>query len=98
MKMVGKMSIKNTVRIIVTGGGTGGHVKPLMAVVCQLQKHHCDILYIGSGAEIEKKEAQKHKIGYKKVLCGKYRRYFDVFNFIDIFKNIAALEEGLSRP
>lgn len=77
---------ENKVRIIVTGGGSGGHVKPLMAVVEELQQHSCDILYIGSGAEIEKKEAGKHKIKYRQILCGKYRRYFDWQNFIDPFK------------
>lgn len=83
-----KIKSNNETKIIVTGGGTGGHVKPLMAVVEELQKHKCNILYIGSGTEIEKKEAEKHKIKYKKILCGKYRRYFDWQNFIDIFKAI----------
>ena len=77
---------KNNLRIIVTGGGTGGHVKPLMAVVTELKKHKTDILYVGSGFDLEKKEAEKHKIKYKKILTGKYRRYFDIKNFLDVFK------------
>lgn len=77
---------KNKIRIIVTGGGTGGHVKPLMAVVSELQKHHCDILYIGSGVEIERVEAKKHQIKYRAIFTGKWRRYFSWQNYLDLVK------------
>lgn len=75
-------------KIVVTGGGTGGHVLPLISVIEELKKENLDILYIGSGNKIERQEAEKIKIKYKAIFTGKYRRYFDFRNFIDIFKII----------
>jgi len=75
-------------KILVTGGGTGGHAVPLMAVIDELKKNNADILYVGSGTEIERKLASEHKVKYKAILSGKYRRYFDWQNFIDFFKII----------
>lgn len=77
---------KEKVRIIITGGGTGGHIVPLMAVTRELKKRDFDILYVGSGMELEKKVAEKENIKYKSVLSGKFRRYFSYENFIDPFK------------
>jgi UDP-N-acetylglucosamine--N-acetylmuramyl-(pentapeptide) pyrophosphoryl-undecaprenol N-acetylglucosamine transferase len=74
------------IRIVVTGGGTGGHVVPLMTIVEALKKQNFEVLYIGSGVEIEKNAAKKAGIEYKKVLTGKLRRYFSWQNFIDPFK------------
>lgn len=73
-------------KIIITGGGTGGHVMPLMAVVDELKKSKQKLFYIGSGSEIEKEEAKKRDLKYKSILTGKYRRYFDWQNFIDAVK------------
>ena len=84
--------IKNTkqIKIIITGGGTGGHVVPLMVVAEELKKEF-DILYIGSGNYLEKDSAEKLNIKYKSVMSGKYRRYFSFENFIDPFKIIIGL-------
>lgn len=78
-------------KIIVTGGGTGGHAIPVMAIIEELKKHNTEILYIGSGSEIEKQLAKQYQIGYKQILSGKWRRYFDWQNFIDIFKIIIGI-------
>lgn len=64
---------------------------PLMAIVDELKKHNSNLLYIGSGNEIEKQEAQKRKLKYKSILTGKYRRYFDWQNFIDAIKFFVGL-------
>lgn len=74
-------------KIVITGGGTGGHVIPNLAVVAELKKRYpdADLLYIGSGAEIEEKLV-KDKIPYRKVACGKLRRYFSLLNFWDLVK------------
>jgi UDP-N-acetylglucosamine--N-acetylmuramyl-(pentapeptide) pyrophosphoryl-undecaprenol N-acetylglucosamine transferase len=81
------MSKKNQ-KILITGGGTGGHVLPLMSIADELIKQNAHLLYIGSGNEIEKEEAAKRSIQYKKILTGKYRRYFDLMNVVDFFKFI----------
>lgn len=77
--------IIHSMKIVITGGGTGGHVVPNLAVIEELKKRFpdADLLYIGSGAEIEEKLI---KIPYKKVPCGKLRRYFSFSNFIDLIK------------
>lgn len=75
-------------KILVTGGGTGGHVYPLMAIIDELKKNDANILYVGSGLDIEENLAKEKEISYKKILSGKYRRYFSWENFIDFFKFI----------
>lgn len=75
-------------KILLTGGGTGGHVLPILAIITELKKFNSDILYIGSGNEIENKIARNHKIKYKKIMSGKLRRYFSWQNFLDFFKVI----------
>ena len=76
-------------RIILTGGGTGGHLTPLVAVANNLKAKlgsEADILYVGSGAEMEKKIMSEEGIPVKFVITGKIRRYFSPQNFIDFFK------------
>lgn len=73
-------------KIIVTGGGSGGHVMPLEAVLEELKSEKTDILYIGSGLEMEKEMAERQKIPYKKIYTGKLRRYFSWQNLLDIVR------------
>lgn len=76
-------------RIILTGGGTGGHLTPLIAVADKLKAKlgpEADILYVGSGAEMEKQIMAEEGIATKFVISGKMRRYFSFENFIDFFK------------
>jgi UDP-N-acetylglucosamine--N-acetylmuramyl-(pentapeptide) pyrophosphoryl-undecaprenol N-acetylglucosamine transferase len=76
-------------RIILTGGGTGGHLTPLVAVADKLKTKlgsEADILYIGSGAEMEKQIMAEENIPTKFVISGKMRRYFSLQNFVDFFK------------
>lgn len=72
-------------RIILTGGGTAGHVIPNLALFPHLT-HQCDILYIGSTNGIEKELITKRGISYKAISSGKLRRYFDWKNFTDPFR------------
>jgi UDP-N-acetylglucosamine--N-acetylmuramyl-(pentapeptide) pyrophosphoryl-undecaprenol N-acetylglucosamine transferase len=76
-------------RIVLTGGGTGGHLTPLVAVADKLKAKlgsEANILYIGSGAEMEKKIMSEQEIPVKFVVSGKMRRYFSLQNFVDFFK------------
>lgn len=76
-------------RIVLTGGGTGGHLTPLVAVAEKIKVKlggEVEFLYIGSGAEMEKKIMSEEGIPAKFVMSGKMRRYFSFQNFIDLFK------------
>ena len=73
-------------RIILTGGGTAGHVTPNMALVPALQKKGFDIRYIGSYEGMERKLIEDINIPYYGISSGKLRRYFDLKKFSDPFK------------
>lgn len=70
-------------KIILTGGGTAGHVTPNIALIPELQKRGYEIHYIGSKDGIEKKLMGDFDIPYYGISSGKLRRYFDVKNFTD---------------
>ncbi len=73
-------------RIILTGGGTAGHVTPNIALIPRLRELGYDIQYIGSYNGIEKKLIEELDIPYYGIASGKLRRYFDVKNFTDPFR------------
>lgn len=75
-------------RIILTGGGTAGHVTPNLALLPELYKNGFEVLYAGSLNGIEKELAAKAGIEYKGISSGKLRRYFDLKNFTDPFRVI----------
>lgn len=70
-------------KIILTGGGTAGHVTPNIALIPELQKRGYEIHYIGSKDGIETKLMADFDIPYYGISSGKLRRYFDVKNFTD---------------
>lgn len=75
-------------RIILTGGGTAGHVTPNIALVPRLRELGYEIQYIGSYDGIEKKLIEEMDIPYHGIASGKLRRYFDLKNFSDPFRVI----------
>lgn len=83
-------------RIILTGGGTAGHVTPNIALIPKLIETGYDINYIGSYDGIEKKLISDFGIPYYGISSGKLRRYFDSKNFSDPFKVIKGCSEAVS--
>ena len=73
-------------KIILTGGGTAGHVTPNIALMPRLKELGYEISYVGSYDGIEKKLIEELGIPYYGISSGKLRRYFDLRNFIDPFK------------
>ena len=73
-------------RIVLTGGGTAGHVTPNIALLPHLKELGYDIQYIGSYDGIEKKLIEEFDIPYHGISSGKLRRYFDLKNFSDPFR------------
>ena len=73
-------------KIIMTGGGTAGHVTPNIALIPGLRKKGYDIVYIGSYNGMERRLIENMGITYFGISSGKLRRYFDWENFLDPFK------------
>lgn len=82
-------------KIIMTGGGTAGHVTPNLALIPKLKEENFEIKYIGSNDGIEKEIITKNNIPFFGISCGKLRRYFDVKNFTDPFKIIKGIAQAL---
>jgi UDP-N-acetylglucosamine--N-acetylmuramyl-(pentapeptide) pyrophosphoryl-undecaprenol N-acetylglucosamine transferase len=81
-------------RIVLTGGGTAGHVTPNMALIPVLREKGYDIHYIGSYDGIEKKLMEDMGVPYHGISTGKLRRYFNLKNFSDPFRVIKGLGEA----
>lgn len=80
--------------IVLTGGGTAGHVTPNIAMIPRLQELGYKITYIGSYDGIEKKLIEDFGIPYHGISSGKFRRYFDLKNFSDPFKVLKGYREA----
>ncbi|MFH1233119.1 MAG: undecaprenyldiphospho-muramoylpentapeptide beta-N-acetylglucosaminyltransferase [Patescibacteria group bacterium] len=92
------MQLKKIVKILLTGGGTGGSVAPLLVVAEELnpptplvrgetaQGGEFEFLWIGTKDGPEREMVEKVGIKFRAIICGKWRRYFSWKNFIDIFK------------
>lgn len=83
-------------RIVLTGGGTAGHVTPNIALLPRLQAADYEVSYIGSMDGIEKKLIQAQGIPYYGISSGKLRRYFDLKNFTDPFRVIKGFAQASS--
>ena len=80
--------------IILTGGGTAGHVTPNIALIPRLQELGYKISYIGSYEGIEKKLIEELGIPYYGISSGKLRRYFDLKNFSDPFRVLKGFSQA----
>ena len=77
----------NCISIAFTGGGTGGHIYPGLAVAVALkQQLSCRIFWIGSGAILDKSIVQEAGIEFFSIPAGKLRRNFSLRNFTDMFR------------
>ena len=81
-------------RIILTGGGTAGHVTPNIALLPRLKELGYDIHYVGSYTGIEKELIEQFQIPYHGISSGKLRRYFSLQNFTDPFRVIKGFGEA----
>lgn len=81
-------------RIILTGGGTAGHVTPNIALLPRLKELGYDIHYIGSYTGIEKELIEQFGIPYHGISSGKLRRYFSLQNFTDPFRVLKGFSEA----
>ncbi len=88
-------------RIVLTGGGTGGHIFPLISVAQAMRKkfegENLEILYLGPLGKLEKEIFTRENIAVKNIFSGKMRRYFSWLNFLDIFKTPIGIIQSLCQ-
>lgn len=82
-------------KIVMTGGGTAGHVTPNIALLPALKEEGYDISYIGSYTGIEKELIEAQGIPYTGISSGKLRRYFDLKNISDPFRVIKGYAQAV---
>ncbi|MDO8513133.1 MAG: undecaprenyldiphospho-muramoylpentapeptide beta-N-acetylglucosaminyltransferase [bacterium] len=87
-------------KFVLTGGGTGGHIMPLIAMFDYLQEYPVEIIYIGESGGREEKIAEQNNIIFKGIAAGKLRRFNDIgsllSNFLDIFRTIIGIIQSLN--
>lgn len=76
--------------IVFTGGGTGGHIFPIIAVIREIKRNYprqdMKLFYLGPKDDYSLDLLDQENVAIKKILAGKLRRYFSFKNLIDIFK------------
>lgn len=84
-------------KIVITGGGTGGHLFPLVSVVEKIREKDSEaqIQFIGPNGKIEKEIMEKYSIPMKMIMSGKWRRYFSLGNFFDFFRIMIGFFQAL---
>lgn len=75
-------------KIVLTGGGTAGHVTPNIALLPSLKDAEYEVSYIGSYDGIEKQLIEDFNIPYYGISSGKLRRYKSLKNLSDPFRVI----------
>ena len=81
-------------KVLLTGGGTAGHVTPNIALLPTLKERGWEVTYIGSYDGIEKQLIEQQNIPYYGISSGKLRRYFDWKNFTDPFRVVHGLDQA----
>lgn len=87
-------------RIILTGGGTGGHIFPIIAVARKIREMvpegaDLEFLFLGPDEELEKEAMEKEMVPAKKILSGKLRRYFSLSYISDLIKIPVGIVQSL---
>lgn len=88
------------IKILFTGGGTGGHFYPIIAVAQEINKMVDEQkianvrMYYFSDAPYDEQALFENQITFKKIKAGKLRIYFSFQNFIDLFKTAWGIIEA----
>lgn len=82
-------------KILLTGGGTAGHVMGNLAILPGLKEKGYEVIYVGSKKGIEKGLIEKESLKYFPISSGKLRRYFDLENVTDVFKVIKGVFDAV---
>ncbi|MCH5278261.1 MAG: undecaprenyldiphospho-muramoylpentapeptide beta-N-acetylglucosaminyltransferase [Christensenellaceae bacterium] len=82
-------------RILLTGGGSAGHVTPNVALLPDLRKEGFELHYIGMADSIEQQlMAEQKDVTFHTIESGKFRRYFSIKNLTDPFKVLKGISQA----
>lgn len=84
-------------KIVLTGGGSGGHLMPLIAVARKIKEKlpETEFVFIGPKGELEDGIIGREGIPIRNVLSGKFRRYLSFQNLVDCFKIPAGIVQSM---
>lgn len=78
--------MKNVKHIVVTGGGTAGHVIPSIPIIQRLLADGLKVSFIGSTSGLEELLVEGVELDFYGITTGKLRRYFSFENLVDAFR------------
>ena len=90
-------------KILFTGGGTGGHFYPIIAIaeaiheIAEAEKLVGIELYFVSDDPYDKRLLFENGIIYKQVVAGKMRRYFSFKNILDVLKTVIGIFNAIGK-
>src|SRR3990167_3927500 len=90
-------------KIVFTGGGTGGHFYPIIAVAQKVNKIIDDEnilgvrLYYVSDSPYDKEMLFENRLSYEEISAGKLRTYFSFFNLVHLFKMFFGMINALFK-
>jgi len=86
-------------KLLFTGGGTAGHVFPIIAIIKEIKKNYSydgfEFFYLGPKDKYIKELLEREGVIVRNILAGKIRRYFSFRNIVDIFKLPIGLLQSL---
>jgi UDP-N-acetylglucosamine--N-acetylmuramyl-(pentapeptide) pyrophosphoryl-undecaprenol N-acetylglucosamine transferase len=80
--------------LLLTGGGTAGHVSPNLALLPVLRARGFQVEYVGSHDGIERELAERAGLPYHAVHVGKLRRYASLQNLLDPFRTLQGIQDA----
>ena len=83
-------------RILIAGGGTGGHVLPAIAVIEELRRRKVphELLWVGGKNGVERRLANENDVPFVAISTGKLRRYLSFQNFVDVLRVPVGIVSG----
>jgi UDP-N-acetylglucosamine--N-acetylmuramyl-(pentapeptide) pyrophosphoryl-undecaprenol N-acetylglucosamine transferase len=82
-------------KIVLTGGGTAGHVTPNLSLLPGLLDRGYEVHYLGTSKGIERTLVTGERLSFHSIPAGKLRRYLDIRNITDIVRIIFGFLKSL---
>ena len=96
-KLAARNMAQHSPKILVTGGGTSGHISPALALIETLRvlAPESEFLYLGSHKGLEKSLVEAAQIPFVSISTGKLRRYISPENILDQFRVPVGVTQSL---